>query len=231
MKKCIQMLKQFYNSPKKYIVTVVLAIIVIGLGYSSMQGSSKRSKLNYSQNLEEKALEVRDESLNLRQLAFYVAYEEQQVQKQAQIYDSNDTNKYWNLHIDGEFIKVAARNAAIQMAIHDQIFAQMAKENAVELNEEELRLVDQAVEDFWSDLTDYDGQVAMGIEKQDIYDTMSIAALAQKYQRIYAESNRCDYEDYDFTTDKYEALRDSVEYEIVEKIWSRVDFGNVTLNH
>ena len=115
------------RNPKKYILTIILGILVIITGYMSVQKGRKSQPLDYASSLDELAVTVDGESLTLRDMAFYVAYEEMEVEKQAVTYNPEDTNKYWNLHVDGEFIKLASKKYAIQMAVHDQIFYDMAQ--------------------------------------------------------------------------------------------------------
>ena len=61
---------------------------------------------------------------------------------------------------------------------------------------------------------------------------MERVALAQKYQQMYAEMNGENMEAYDFTGDAYkELVEKNYEYKIKEKIWERIRFGNVILEH
>ena len=119
-------IRRFRRSPKKYLVTLALSVLVVVLGWYSMQNRSGRDRLVYADSLDLVAAEVNGEELTLRDLAFYVAYEEAEVEERAIAYDPDDTIQFWNLHTDGVFIRNAARNAAIQMAIHDEIFYRMA---------------------------------------------------------------------------------------------------------
>ena len=55
----------------------------------------------------------------------YLAYQEQEIAAQAKVYDLEHSEKYWNAHTNGQFIRVAGKNAAMDMAIHDIIFYEM----------------------------------------------------------------------------------------------------------
>lgn len=218
------------NSRKKYIVTVVLFILVIILGWRCYEKGEAKKPLNYPDCLDKKAVRVNDTELTLRDLAFYVAYEEGEVEKQAEVYDPDDPNSYWNVHTDGQFVKVAARNAAIQLAIHDEIFYQLAEADHTTLTEEEQESLDNSISDFWSDLTDREGDAGLGVTREDIAAAMKRAAIAQKYQYIYEELMGADHGDYDCYGDAYEALRDKQKCTIYKNVWSRVNFGRVTVH-
>lgn len=223
--------KKFRAGRKRYLVTLALAVLVLVLfGYSYWTGRGKAG-LIYADSLEMTAVEVNGIELTLREVAFYVAYEEDQVEQQALAYDAEDTGKYWNIHTDEAFIRTAARNAAIQMAIHDELFYQMAVAEQIELSEEEETALKSHVDDFWSDLVDDQKDIKLGIEREDIEKAMQKAAYAEKMQRIYAELHNRDYEDYDFSTDTYAELLDEQDYTINKDVWSRIDFGNITLEH
>lgn len=210
-------------------MTFVLVLVLIGIGIYSFSQDGRGSKIDYATNLDTVAAVVNGEELNLRELAFYVYYEESQVEKQAVIYNPENPNKYWNTRTDHTYIRTAARNAAIQMGIHDTIFYQMAMEEKIELTDGERELYETRLSDVWADLTDDNKESMMGIDYEDIAETMLRMTYAQKMQYIYAELQNGAYGDYDFSTDTYQAFLESVDYSIVPDVWSRVDFGNVTI--
>lgn len=216
---------------KRLCITFILAAALVCLvAYSGRQGD-KRRKIVYSQSLDLVAARINGEALTLRDLAFYVAYEENQVEQQALAYNCEDTSLYWNTRTDHTYIRIAARNAAIQMALHDELFYQMAQQEEIRLSEEEEELLAASVADFWADLTDDEKENMLGIEYEDIAESMEKRAYAQKMQFIYSQLNNTDYETYDFSTDTYAAMLEEQDYKIYEDVWGRVDFGNVTLVH
>ena len=87
-------------------------------------------------------------------LGFYILYQEREVEKQAQIYNPENTKDYWNLHVDGVFIQAQAKENIINMAIHDELYYQKAVENDITLNGEEEQQYRNTVMDFWMDLLD-----------------------------------------------------------------------------
>lgn len=227
----IERIKLYRKSRKKYLLTAVLGILVLALaGYSYYQDSN-RTKLVYADSLEQTFASVNGQKLTLWDLAFYVAYEEALVENQALAYDADDTLKYWNLHTDGTFVRVAARNAAVQMAIHDEIFYQMAVEEKLELSEAEYDELAMSFEDFWLDLIEDEKEQKLGVDDNTIFRAMEKLMLAQKMQYIYAELQGVAYEDYDFFTDTYSVLKEQQNVIMNKNVIRRIGFGSITLEH
>lgn len=215
---------------KSILIVVIVICIIAGLGYYSYYTNKMKEILVYKDVLDETAVTVDSKELLVRDMAFYVAYEERTVEDQAEIYNDEDTNAYWNLHINGEFMKVTARKAAMNMAVHDEIFYEMAQAEGISLSEEETATLEQKQSDFWMDLSD-EAKERLTVSQDEINEVMGRMALAQKYQNIYAGMQGAGYEDYDFEGDAYLKLKEQHQVVINEKVWDRLDFGNITLNH
>ncbi len=217
---------------RKHITTIVLLIAVVISGvYAYRYHQGQKQDIVYREHLDDVAAVVNGNDLTFRDLAFYVAYEEQQVEKQAVIYDPDKPNKYWNVHTNGEFIRVTARKNAMSMAIHDEIFYEMAVKESITLSDDEKKSLENSQKDFWSDLLDVDGAAKLGVTQEEINAAMEKAAIAQKYQEIYVQLNNADTSDYDFSSGRYKELLEENKYQIKEKMWNRVGMGNVTLDH
>ena len=93
--------------------------------------------------------------MTLKDIAFYVAYEEKTVQEQAILYNPDNPRQYWNVYTDGQFVKLTAKQAALDMAVHDEIFYQMAVAEGMKLDVTEQEYLENDESDFWSDLTDW----------------------------------------------------------------------------
>ena len=216
---------------KKYKVTVILLIITIITGVIAVENRTSRQDIVYSESLPVVVAVVEGEAISLRDFAVYVAHQEAQVQEQAIIYDPEDTRKYWNVHTDGTFISHAARNEAMSMAIHDELFYQLSKEFAISFSEEEMQILENDVNDFWNDLVDEEKEKRLGITREDVYNTMYKIAVSQKSQMIYAKMYGVDYEDFDFYEEEFLAFLEEYEYEVDDSVLNRIDFGDVTLVH
>ncbi len=217
---------------RKHITTIILLIVVVISGiYAYRYHQGQKQNIIYREHLDDVAAVVNGNELTFCDLAFYVAYEEQQVEKQAVIYDPDKPNKYWNVHTNGEFIRVTARKNAMSMAIHDEIFYEMAAKESITLSDDEKKSLENSQKDFWSDLLDVDGAAKLGVTQEEINAAMEKVAIAQKYQEIYAQLNNADTSDYDFSSGRYKELLEENKYQIKEKMWNRVGMGNVTLDH
>lgn len=216
---------------KRYKITFILLIITIAMGIIAVDIRTRREDIVYSDSLPMVVAVVEGEEITLRDFAVYVAHQETQVQEQAIIYDPEDTRKYWNVHTDGTYISHAARNEAMSMAIHDELFYQLAQEFDISFSEEEMQILENDVADFWNDLVDEDKEKRLGITREDVYNTMYKIAISQKSQMIYAKMNGVDYEDFDFYEEEFLAFLEEYEYEVDDSVLSRIDFGDVTLVH
>jgi hypothetical protein len=202
---------------------------VLMLCISLLSGCGVRQKtIIFNEHLTDTVLVLDGTSYPLSRMAFYVAYEEQVVQEQALIYDASEPTSYWNTHINGRFMRVAAREEAMNQAIHDFIFYDMAQEMEMELDDDEIEYANERCEDFWSDLGEY-GQAALGITQEELEADLKEMALSQKCQEIYAAMENVPETDYDVNGIEYETLLTKHQYKIKNSVWNGVPFGRVTL--
>lgn len=221
------------NKRRKYSrwLTFILLLIIVTLSVGSSWQTKQRQQIVYSESLDKVAASVNGTSLTLRDIAFYVAYEEAEVEKQAFAYDAEHPKKYWGIRLNGSYVYAAARNAVIQMAIHDEVFYQMAQKEEISLTEEEELALSEKEQEFWQDLVDDGKDTRLGVSEADIEETMRRIAYAQKYQTIYAQMQEASYEDYEFSEEAYVALLDEQDYTINKKIVKRLGVGSITLNY
>jgi len=218
------------NRRPHWFVTILLLIVIFVLAGSSWQ-TKQRQQIVYPEALDKVAASVNETSLTLRDIAFYVAYEEAEVEKQAFAYDAEHPKKYWGIRLNGSYVYAAARNAVIQMAIHDEVFYQMAVKEDISLTDEEKQALSGKEKDFWQDLVE-DGKDAMlGVSEEDIAETMKRITYAQKFQSIYAQMQGVSYEEYDFTSDAYQTLLEKQDYSINKNVVKRLGVGSITLDY
>ena len=213
-----------------YVLTFILLILVCVMAFYSRELGQQRDAIVYPDSLELVAAEINGEELTLRELAVYVAYEEMQVEEQAVLYDSEDPGHYWNIRTQEGFTRVNARKAVMQMALHDELFYQLAQ-GEIELDEEEEKNLEYVEQDFWEDLTEREGDLRLGVTREDIRETLRRMAYAQKYQTIYAAMHNKESGEYDYTEETYQKLLEKQDYTIHKKVWDRVSIGSVTLEY
>ena len=209
---------------------LLATVILMGVVICALCGCGVRQKtIVLTEHLDDTVLQLDGQKYPLRELAFYIAYEEQTVQEQALLYNADDPNKYWNTHINGHFVRIRAREEAMNLAIHDFIFYNLAQEMGMELDQEEIDYAASRAEDFWMDLGET-GQQRIGITQDELTGDLLHMALAQKYQQLYAAMQGVPEEDCDVDGIVYEQLLEEHSYKITDSVWEGISMGHVTLD-
>lgn len=216
---------------KKFRVLWIFTLLMLVVTFVANETRLERERITYPESLDLVLATVQQKEFTLRDFAVYVAHQEAEVQDQALAYDMNNTRKYWNVRTELGFISQVARDEAMSMAIHDELFYQLYQEYEMEFSEAELEIIQNEADDFWTDLVDEEKDVRLGITKEDVYQTMYKIACAQKAQMIYAGILAVDYEDLDYASEEFLVFLSDYEYKVNEKVLNRIDFGNVTLIH
>lgn len=209
---------------------LLIAGILLGAVICVLCGCGVRQKtIVLAGHLDDTVLRLDGQKYPLRKLAFYIAYEEQTVQEQALLYDADDPNKYWNTHINGHFVRVRAREEAMNLAIHDFIFYNLSQELDMELDQEEIVYAAAQAKDFWMDLGET-GQQRIGITQDELTEDLLCMALAQKYQQLYAAMQGVPEEDCEVGGIVYGQLLQEHSYKITDSVWEGISMGHVTLD-
>lgn len=218
------------KSLRKLIRPAVFCILLFGVGRSLMVRSEMREKLVYTEHLKDVAVSVDDKGITFEDLAFYILYEECTIEQQAMIYNGNSTKDYWNLHINGTFVQDAAKEAVLDMAVHDEVLSRMAETEGMKLTDEELQALENRTADFWEDLLD--GQEdRMPVDKEIINLQIEKVALAEKYQNYLAEEKGPSKAAYNFDGYYYEQILNEHKIKINNKLCDRLVMGDITLYH
>lgn len=215
---------------EKLRVMVVLLGLVVMLGVSARQSFMKRQNLVYADSLEETALIVDDVELTLRDVAVYIAYQEKTIQKDAVIYNPQNPVKYWNTYTNRNFMRSLAENAVKDMAVHDEIFYQLAMTEGLTLSQQEEAYLANEIQDFFMDLSE-EQFARLGVTKEDMEAAMRKIALANKYQSILAQADGLYYEDYNYTGVMYELIVKEHEVKVQDSVWDRISVGSITVNY
>ena len=219
---------------KKWARRFVIAILAIGIAgifiFGCYEGYLRRHAIDVLSNLDEKVATVDGEPLTFEDLGFYILFQERRVEKQAKVYNSKRTADFWNIHTNGFFLKAQAKDAVIQMAIHDRIFYEAAILDGVVLSSGEQGLLEDARTDFWSDLYEVQLERIPGTY-ESVNNTTRKLAIAQKYQEKLAEKMETSYSGLNWGGYDYENLLKEHDVSINDSVWRRVDFGNITLSH
>ncbi|MFG6346787.1 MAG: hypothetical protein K1W35_24740 [Lachnospiraceae bacterium] len=207
---------------------IFLVMVLLSVVAKFMQGDEW---LVYSDSLDLTVADVNGQELTLRDLAFYIAYDEMFVEEQAQIYNAEDTARYWNLKTNNVYVRQLSKQSVMKKAVHDEIFYQMAVDEKMELTPEEEVQLSNVQDAFWDNVMDNDKLERLGVTEKDLNDTIRKIGFAQKYQGIYAAIHQLDMEALEIEGEAYEMMLDDYPYRINERVWSRVNYGDITLVH
>lgn len=219
---------------KHEIVAIILfgSIAVIFTVAAIWFGRNKdKDWLVFADSLDEIVAEVNGQNLTLRDMAFYIAYDEMKVEEQAEIYDPEDTSRYWNVATNGVFLRLLSKESVMDKAIHDEIFYRMAINENIDLTTEDEQEIADAQKLFWNSIMYGDKLQKLGVTEDDLNETIRKIGIAQKYQLIYAEEHNKAMEDYDIDAEDYEKLLSENQYYIYDNVWDRVQYGEITLEH
>lgn len=214
---------------KLKIIIIVLFIVAIlaSLSYREYQNNQG---MVFSDSLDKVVVTVDGQQLTLADMAFYIAYEEGEIEKTAHTYNPENTDEYWNIYTNGTFIRAEGKKSVLNMAIHDEIFYCLAIEEGMELSQEEEAYLANDIYDFWSDLEE-EQRIKLGISEEELAQSMRKIMLAEKYQYLLAEMKQKSVEDYAFCGQAYEKLLEEHVYTVEEKVWDEVPFGSITVDH
>lgn len=214
---------------KHKVFWAAVVVFVIAAGGMSFFSYQQKQPLLYRESLMVPAVTVDERTLTMGDLAYYIAAEELEIEKQAKIYDLENTDAYWGMRLrPGRFVKSEAKEMILDAAIHDEIFYQMAEEAGFTLDEEEQERLALRQYDFWSDLTE-EQQERLGVEKQELMERMEQIAIAQQYQFIYGMEHSIVAEDYAVDGEKYQELLEEHSVKVNRSEWNRIPFGEVVL--
>lgn len=213
---------------KVAVIAGILLVSVVLIVIAAIYGN--RNQFEYRDHLEDTLFILDGKEYQLSEMTYYVARQEYRIEEQAKIYNPKDTNQYWAIHTNGEFVRLTGKKAALDAAIHDMLFWEKAKEEGLKLTQEEEEYAQNAASDLCYDLEEEQKERA-GLTDEQIYEMTSRAALAEKYQEILAQEEGQNFGAYDYNGKAYEKLLQEHELKIEEELWEQVPFGNVAFNH
>lgn len=216
---------------KKLIKPIILIVCVLILAYGLKNMQGLRARTVYGDHLDDVAVTVDGNEVTFRDLAFYILYEERVVEEQARIYNPDSTKDYWNLHTNDSFIQMEAKDVIMGMAVHDQLFYELAVENQMDtLTEDEERELAFSQTDFWEDLLDIQWK-KLPCDEDTINAQIRKAAIAEKYQNYLAERDGPSQAAYKYDGYYYEQIEKEHDIEINDRLWDNFVVGDITLVH
>lgn len=208
-------------------VFILLIICLLAFALSGCS-TARQQTVIFADHLADEAVTIDDKDYTLEDMAFYVSYLEDIVQDAAYVYNPEDTNAFWNLHMNKNFLRVMTREEAMNMAIHDFIYLEKARALNMELSDDEIAYADSRMDDFWMDLPE-SAHEKLGVDYEVIRQQVRNLALSQKAQELEAQIAQVDYEDLNMSGYSYKKELEKHKVRINRSIWDGLAFGRVTL--
>lgn len=213
---------------KKQDIIFLIIVIIIFMGIGGFALTHDR-EFHYLDHLDETFVTVDDKELPLRDLGFYIIYQETIGDSMAYEYDSKDNSKFWSRRANGTFISTYARQGAVSMAIHDEIFYQQALKRGITLSEDELEIAEQRLQDYLNAIT-VNQLDAVALTEEDIRTAIQKIALAEKYMIQYAQETGHYYEEYNITGDAYFDILQQHEVKENKYLVNKLSLGKISIN-
>lgn len=203
----------------------VFIIILLAIGGFAL---THDRDFHYLDHLDDTFITVDGIDLPLRDLGFYIIYEETLGDSMAYEYDSEDNSKFWSRRANGTFVSTYARQGAVAMAVHDEIFYQEAIKHNIALTEEELEIAEQRLQDFLNAISPSQLD-AVALKEEDIRNTIQRIAIAEKYLLQYALETGHYYEEYNITGDAYFEMIQEHEIKENKYLVNKLTLGKISI--
>lgn len=216
---------------KKLALLVLIIPVALILFYYANQMGATRGKIDFVENLDEVAVTIDDEDILFSDLIFYVLFQEQKIEEQARVYNPDSPKDYWNAHTNGMFIEREAKDAILEMAIHDHIMYKRASDAVTVLSSDEKKELEDARSKFWESL--YEGQLEkLPLEYEVGNRIMKEIAIIESYEaRIANKDDEKTFAGLGWDGYDYKQIKKEHKIKINRKKWDRVVVGDISLTH
>lgn len=186
--------------------------------------------IDVEQHLDENVVHIKETTLTLEDLLFYIMRSEESVQKMALEYDKENPEAFWSKHINGKYMRTWAKEEAMEHAVRDELYAQKAKEMKLQLVKDYKTQVEKKASEVYSEMSEFQKErTHLTIEElEELFEKMMYAnAYAEYMQGAYHISE----EDLDVDGEYYQELKKTSEVEVNEKLWESVRLGDITIDN
>ena len=211
----------------RWVFFILVAIVAVQMVASS---AKSRMKLNVTEHLSEVVFVLDNEEVTLEDIMFYILLEEYQVEKQAAIYNPDNSKQFWNVHTNGVFVSVDSKDAVLSMAVHDRLMYRQAIDAGLDFTEAEKSDIENRRSDFWENLYDYQLENLV-VSKDVINAQFDIAAMSEKYTNILAKEAGVESAPFGYDGYYFEQILKEHELKVNDRLWDKVVLGDITLSH
>lgn len=213
------------HTKQERLFLLIFIILIVCIGIISL---SHDSEFHYLEHLDETVVTVDGNAIPLRELGFYIIYQETLGDSMAKEYDTANHNIFWSRRTNGTFVSTHAREGAISMAVHDEIFYQEALLHEYELTEEEQDIAERRLQNFLSAIT-VEQLDAVALTEESVRTTIQKIALAEKYMVAYAQETGHYYEEFHILGDAYKALLQEHNVKENKYLINKLSLGKISL--
>lgn len=216
---------------KKYILPAALiTAFLLLLIWAARERVRSMQDLDMKKDADTVIVTVDGRGITLKELSWYILYEERTVEEDAKVYNPETTKDYWNARINGKIVATLVKRTIVGMAVHDDLFYREAKKEHLSLDGADQQYLENSRMDFWEDLLDQQRD-RLPASKKYINSQIDRMALAQKYQELLSAKNDTSYENYDWNGKDYEKLLKKHHVKYNSKALDHLRVGEITIHH
>lgn len=215
-------------------VIFAAVVILMLVGITIVCVNRWNSEFSYVKELDETLFIYDGKEVELREITYYIMIEEESVNQVAGEYDPMNSNAYWNLHVNGEYVSEKAKEAALDYCVRDVIYAYKAKEVDLELSKSQIADLEQKAENIFEGLTEK--QLELGLTQEDIYKALYNNLLADEYVLLMAKKDGVKMEEkvlsayYGINSYFFKRTRAELDFVLNEVLWEEITLGNLTVD-
>lgn len=187
-----------------------------------------KEKFNILKHLDETVVTVDTNDLLMSDMMYYIMVMENTVEGQALIYNSSDPKSYWNIHVNGVFMSVYAKEQVLNQAVYEEIMYNLALKDNISLTAADLKTISSTAGDKYDDMTNYQRK-ATNLNYDNIVNAVTKSAMVDKYNQHLIDSGVISDSDSGIDGNYYLGLKDSHNIETNDALWEKVNLGDITI--
>ncbi len=193
----------------------------------------------FEEHLQETAVTVTDnatgesEEVLLQELSYYIMLSEANVEALAEVYNSENTNQFWNIFTNHTFIKDKAKSLAYDSCVRDVIYTMEAAKAGITLDAEEIEEVKARAQSVCDGLSYKQTQVTQ-LTPEVMVRVLTRVHTASKYANWLLENHDFSASEHmpevevEVGGDYYESIKANYTLEDAD-FWEEINLGDITI--
>lgn len=219
----------------KITVVFVSVVILVIIGIFAFSHIRWKNHFSYEKSLDETLFTYSGGKAKLRDITYYIMIEEEAVNEAATAYDADNVKAYWNLHINNSFVSDEAKQKALDYCTRDILYAQLAREEGIEVTIEQDMEIQKKTKNILEGLTEK--QKALGLTGEDIYTALVNNQLADNYVIWQAEERELTMTEkvlsayYGINSKFFQTTKGKAEFKLNKDLWAEITLGDLTIEN